>query len=210
VAPTLEGYYSSTLVTYLNQISELSGALESMYKRSYWFVYYFYCNFYTYVGVNDDIDLSITYPEDGTGYNTFVYNQFFRYQNGVDRDGEKTIKSITLDAITIAQNATVDLSKLTGTIVYKDGSKANTLPSDLLANAVITGLDSSLEGVQNVIVTFNVDGVKYNVNLSVDVNNKAAKTKKGCKGSLGATSLLIFSFASLSGMIIMKKKKENA
>lgn len=86
-APTLECFYSSALIEYLNQLPEDSYTqqLKDMYRYSYWASGYFYSNFNDFIGVNDEQKLTITYTWGKKGYDTFVYENYFHIKDALGK-----------------------------------------------------------------------------------------------------------------------------
>ena len=84
-APVLESYYSANLVQYFNGLQEIPESLKNtLWKYSYWNVFYFYCNFYEYIGVTNTnsedapMELTIVYNEDATGFDNLIWETFFK------------------------------------------------------------------------------------------------------------------------------------
>ena len=84
-APVLEGVYNSALINYIYNLSEaqLTDKVDNLYKinagkvyNMYFYYYpYYYANFYDYVGFVDG--LTIHYPENGKGYDSWIYTNYF-------------------------------------------------------------------------------------------------------------------------------------
>ncbi len=84
-APTLEGSYNASLINYLNQLTQnsLTNDLNKLYHiaegnvyNMYYYLYpYYYANFVDYVGFTSK--LTMVYPQNGQGYDTWVYTNYF-------------------------------------------------------------------------------------------------------------------------------------
>lgn len=82
-APVLEGVYNVALQNFLYNLSSLTEVLDSLYfinkgpqYNMYFFYYpYYYANFNDYVGFVND--LTMYYPTNGSGYDSWIYRNFF-------------------------------------------------------------------------------------------------------------------------------------
>ena len=203
-APTLEGYYNSNLVNYIKQLKEdnFPPVLKDMYSNSYWTVYYYYNNFYDYVGLNEDIELTIIYDNDAKGYDTFIYDKFFakkqikkvvfaEFTVTFDTDGGSNISPLKVTEDTCATAPSNPTKEGYNFVKWVD-SEGN----DFSFSTPITG-DITLKAIWEIIP-------------SIDPEPEPEPEKKGCKGSIIAISSLTASLGLLgTGLIIYKKKKES-
>lgn len=84
-APVLEGIYNYSLVNYIYNLTDaqLTDKVDNLYKittgkiyNMYFYYYpYYYSNFYDYVGFVSG--LTIHYPSNGTGYDSWIYKNYF-------------------------------------------------------------------------------------------------------------------------------------
>ena len=101
--------------------------------------------------------------------------------------------------------ADIDLSQIEAYFVWASGKQGERVS---LVNAVITGLNTAELGEQNVVITVTVDGHEYSAAAKINVIEEKAPAKKGCGGSIAATSIIL-SLISLAGvtMLVSKKRK---
>lgn len=210
VAPVLEGYYSANLVQYMNKQSKIPESMEPIYRYSYWYVFYFYCNFYEYVGLNTDVQLTIVYDNDATGFDSFLYSNFFQvvkknkvvdrsYTVTFDTKGGSNISNVTVNEDeTLTRPA--DPTKEGYTFVNwvtKDGKVYD-------FNSPITS-DLTLKAVWK---ESEVTPTPVDPSSEDKPSEEPEVEQKGCGGTIIAVSSLIGSIALIgTGLFFYKKKK---
>ncbi len=117
-APILEGVYNSSLQNYIGnlQSSALTETLDNLYHINHGKVYnmyfyyypYYYANFYDYVGFVDD--LTMYYPSNGNGYDSWIYRNYFanRITNATVADDNTKMAIDALNNLTTIQEVTND------------------------------------------------------------------------------------------------------
>lgn len=115
-APVLEGIYNYSLVNYIYNLTDaqLTDKVDNLYKISvgkvynmYFYYYpYYYSNFYDYVGFVEG--LTIHYPSNGTGYDSWIYKNYFdKVELSAAVADEATNKAIdALNNVSSIENAT--------------------------------------------------------------------------------------------------------
>lgn len=82
-APILEGVYNYSLINYIYSLTETNETINNLYHidsgkiyNMYYYYYpYYYANFYDYVGFVND--LTVSYPKNGIGYDSWIYRNYF-------------------------------------------------------------------------------------------------------------------------------------
>lgn len=144
-APVLEGVYNYNLVNYIYNLTDaqLTDKVDNLYKitvgkiyNMYFYYYpYYYANFYDYVGFVDG--LTIHYPSNGIGYDSWIYKNYFdKVELSAAVADEATNKAI--EALVIAsgiesatnENKEVILESYNSYIVITDEAQKALLDTD--------------------------------------------------------------------------------
>ena len=115
----------------------------------------------------------------------------------------KTLTGIEVTPTVFEYNVgdVIDKSTITVVAIYSDGSR------ETIAASQFEALINTASAGDSVAVTINYGGKTYTYNVSVKAVEEA---KKGCRGSVVATSAIL-SILSLAGVALLsvKKRKED-
>lgn len=142
-APVLEGVYNYSLQNYMASLQSATDEINALYHitdgriyNMYYYYYpYYYANFYDYVGFTTD--LTMYYPSNGNGYDSWIYRNYFKNKvNNAAVADDATNRAIeALNAIADIEHATIEnkdiiLDAYNYYIVITDEEQLALLPSE--------------------------------------------------------------------------------
>lgn len=146
-APTLEGVYNSSLQNYLASLQSANDDINALYHINsgtiynlyYYYYPYYYANFYDYVGFTTN--LTMYYPSNGNGYDSWIYQNYFKNRiNDAAVADDATNRAIeALNQISTIESATSEnkeeiLEAYNYYIVITDEEQIALLPTDQVAH----------------------------------------------------------------------------
>lgn len=192
-APTLEGVYNANLINYLYSLTSISEKADNLYfvthgtiyNMYYYYYPYYYANFYDYVGLFEE-DLTMTYPSNGTGYDSWIYRNYFttRTPSLAVADDATNKAILALDSIKDITSATEDNKDLivevyNSYIVITDPAQLEILDADQVANLLklysevidINNPAISMDEVKDLVGTYTnneEEGLTYTFTVNED------------------------------------------
>ena len=192
-APVLEGTYNPNLINYLASLESITEKADKLYfvthgtiyNMYYYYYPYYYSNFYDYVGLFEE-DLTMTYPSNGSGYDSWIYRNYFttRTPSLAVADDATNKAIIALDSIKDIEKATNDNKDLiidvyNSYIVITDPAQLEILDAEQVANLLklyqevidINNPAISLEEVKDLVGSYTnteEQGVVYTFTINDD------------------------------------------